>query len=66
MQVLAIGSGIQSIQNWIASLGVSEAMAFWLTAAICVAGASLVTIGLMVLMWKYRRTLTRDRELEQL
>ena len=64
MQVLAIGSGIQSIQNWIASLGVSEAMSFWLTAAICVAGASLVTVGLMVLMWKYRRTLTRDRDLK--
>jgi len=64
MQVLAIGSGIQAIQNWIASLGVSEAMAFWLTAVICVAGASLATVGLMVLMWKYRRALTRDRDLK--
>jgi len=64
MELLVIGSGIQSIQFWIASLGVSEAMAFWLTAAICVAGASLVTVGLMALMWKYRRALTRDRDLK--
>jgi hypothetical protein len=64
MELLVIGSGIQSIQNWIASLGVSEAMAFWLTAVICVAGASLVTIGLMVLMWKYRKALTRDRDIK--
>jgi hypothetical protein len=63
MAVLAIGSGVQAIQNWIVSLGVSEVMAFWLTALICVLGASLVTVGLMVLMWKYRRALTRDRDL---
>jgi len=64
MQVLAIGNGVQSIQNWIVSLGVSEAMAFWLTAVICVVSASLVTVGLMVVMWKYRKTLTRDRDLK--
>ena len=63
MIVLAIGSGVQSIQNWIITLGVSEGLAFWLTAMICVASASLVTVGLMVVMWKYRRGLLRDRDL---
>jgi hypothetical protein len=63
MQVLAIGGGVQSIQNWIVSLGVPEGAAFWLTAMVCVASASLVTVGLMVLMWKYRKSLTRDRDL---
>jgi len=63
MGLLAIGSGVQSIQNWVVSLGVPVEMAFWLTGLICVAGASLVTVGLMVLMWKYRRALTRDRDL---
>ena len=64
MEVLAIGSGVQSIQNWIVSLGVPEGMAFWLTALICVVSASLVTVGLMVVMWKYRKSLTRDRDLK--
>ena len=64
MQALAIGSGVQSIQNWIVSLGVSEAMAFWLTAVICVVSASLVTVGLMVVMWRNRKSLTRDRDLK--
>jgi len=64
MALLAIGSGVQAIQFWIVSLGVSEAMAFWLTAVVCVVSASLVTVGLMALMWKYRRALTRDRDLK--
>ena len=64
MQVLAIGSGVQTIQNWIASLGIPEGLAFWLTALICVVSASLVTVGLMVLMWKYRRVFLRDRDLK--
>jgi len=63
MQVLAIGGGVQSIQNWIVSLGVPEGTAFWLTALICVASASLVTVGLMAVMWKYRKALTRDRDI---
>ena len=53
MELLVIGSGIQSIQNWVVSLGVPEGMAFWLAAVICVVGASLVTVGLMVVAWKY-------------
>ena len=64
MQVLAIGNGVQTIQNWIISLGVPEGTAFWLTALICVVSASLVTVGLMAVMWKYRRGLLRDRDLK--
>ena len=64
MQVLAIGNGVQTIQNWIISLGVPEGPAFWLTALICVVRASLVTVGLMAVMWKYRRGLLRDRDLK--
>jgi hypothetical protein len=63
MALLAIGSGVQSIQNWIISLGVPEGMAFWLTGLICIVSASLVTVGLMVVAWKYRRALTRDRDI---
>ena len=64
MQLLAIGGGVQSIQNWIVSLGVPEGTAFWLTALICVVSASLVTVGLMALMWRYRKGLLRDRDLK--
>lgn len=64
MQVLAIGSGIQTIQNWMMGLGLPEGLAFLLTAFVCVAGASLVTVGLMVIMWRYRKTLLRDRDLQ--
>ena len=64
MTVLAIGSGIETIQNWIMGLGTPEAMAFWLTAMICVAGASLFSVGVTMLVYKYRKTLLRDRDLQ--
>jgi hypothetical protein len=63
MQILMIGSGIQSIQDWIAALGVPEALAFYLTAVICVVSATLFSVGLMCLLWRYRKTLLRDRDL---
>ena len=63
MEVLAIGGGVQSIQNWIMGFGLPEGLAFLLTAFICVAGASLFTVGLMTLMWRNRKTLLRDRDL---
>ena len=64
MQLLAIGSFIQSIQNWIMSLGVSESLALLLTAAICVVVATVTSVGLMCLLWRYRRVLLRDRDLK--
>jgi len=62
MEILVIGSGIETIQNWIMALGVPEGLSFWMTALICVAGSAVVSVGLMTLMWKYRKTLLRDRD----
>ena len=64
MQILTIGSGIQTIQNWVQGLGTSEGVAFWLTAMICVAGASLFSVGATMLVYRYRKTLLRDRDLK--
>jgi hypothetical protein len=44
------------------SLGVPEGLSFWMTALICVAGSAVVSVGLMTLMWKYRKALLRDRD----
>jgi len=63
MGILGIGTGIQTLQGWIASLGLSDGTAFYVTAFVSVAGASLVTVGLMTLLWRYRRVLLRDRDL---
>jgi len=64
MEVLAIGSGVQSIQGWVMGLGVPEGLAFLLTALICVVSASLVCVGLMTVMWRNRKALLRDRDLK--
>ena len=64
MGLLSIGSGIQTIQGWIASLGVGESFAFYLTAVICVVTASVFSVGLMAVMWRYRRVLLRGRDLK--
>ena len=64
MEVLVIGSGVQSIQNWVMGLGVPEGLAFLLTALICVVSASLVCVGLMTVMWRNRKALLRDRDLK--
>ena len=64
MQILGIGGGIETIRNWMASsLGMGEVLAVYMTAILCIVSASLVTVGLMVVMWKHRRTLLRDRDL---
>jgi hypothetical protein len=64
MIALSIGSGIQTIQKWmVASIGVGDSLGFLLTAAICVAGASVFSVGLMTLVWRYRRVLLRGRNL---
>ena len=64
MQILAIGGAIQSLQNWMIALGASELLAFILTAAVCVAGATVITVALMVLLWRNRKALLRDRDLK--
>jgi hypothetical protein len=64
MIALSIGSGIQTIQQWmVASIGVGDSLAFLMTAVICVAVASVVSVGVMTLVWRYRRVLLRGRNL---
>ena len=64
MLILAIGSFIQSIQNWIVSFGVSEPLALIMTAGICVSVSTVTSVGLMCLLWRYRKALLRDRDLK--
>ena len=64
MQILAIGGAIQRMQDWVVTLGVPEPLAFIVTAAICVAGASILTVGLMVIIWRNRKALVRDHDLK--
>jgi len=60
----SIGSGVQTIQKWmVASIGVTDFLAFLMTAVICVVAASVVSVGVMTLVWRYRRVLLRGRDL---
>jgi hypothetical protein len=63
MQALVIGGAVQSIQNWMVALGAPELLAFILTAAVCVVGATVLSVALMAGLWRYRRTLLRDRDI---
>jgi hypothetical protein len=65
MEILGIGTGIETIRHWMASsLGMGDALAMYITATLCIVGASLVTVGLMAGMWKYRKAILRDRDLK--
>ena len=65
MQILGIGVGIETIRNWMASsLGMGDALAVYMTATLCIVGASLVTVGLMTVMWRNRKAILRDRDLK--
>ena len=64
MLILAIGGAIQSIQNWISALGIPESLAFILTAVISVVGATIFSVGLMVILWRNRKVLLRDRDIK--
>jgi len=65
MQILGIGVGIETIRNWMASsLGMGDALAVYMTATLCIVGASLVTVGLMTAMWRNRKAILRDRDLK--
>ena len=64
MNILGIGASVQSLQNWMASLGMSDGLAFYMTALVSVLGGSLVTVALMTLLWRYRKALVRDRDLK--
>ena len=64
MEILGIGSSVQTLQGWMASMGMSDGAAFLLTALVSVLGGAVVTVGLMTLLWRYRRVLLRDRDLK--
>ena len=65
MELLTIGGGVQTIQKWMmSSLGMGESFGFYMTALVCVLAASVVSVGFMAVMWKYRRVLLRDRDLK--
>jgi hypothetical protein len=64
MGILGIGASIQTLQNWMASLGMSDELAFYLTALVSVLGGALVTVGLMTLLWRNKKTLLRDHDLK--
>ena len=59
MGILGIGASVQTLQNWMASMGMSDGLAFYMTALVSVLGGSLVTVGLMTLLWRYRKALVR-------
>ena len=64
MEILDIGASILTLQTWMSSLGMSDGLAFYMTALVSVFGGSLVTVCLMTLLWRYRKVLLRDRDLK--
>jgi len=64
MGLLGIGASIQAVQDWMASMGMSDGLAFYMTALVSILGGSLVTVCLMTLLWRYKRVLLRDRDLK--
>jgi hypothetical protein len=64
MELLAIGSGVESIQGWMMGLGLPEGLSFLLTALVCILGAALVTVGLMTLLWRNKKSILRDHDLQ--
>ena len=64
MEILDIGASILTLQTWMSSLGMSDGLAFYMTALVSVVGGSLVTVCLMTLLWRYRKVLLRDRDLK--
>ena len=64
MEILDIGASILTLQTWMSSLGMSDGLAFYMTALVSVVGGSLVTVCLMTLIWRYRKVLLRDRDLK--
>jgi len=62
--ILGIGASVQTLQGWMSSLGMSDGIAFYMTALVSVLGGSLVTVGLMTLLWRNKKTLLRDHDLK--
>ena len=64
MEILGIGASVQALQGWMTSMGMSDGIAFYMTALVSVLGGSLVTVGLMTLLWRNKKTLLRDHDLK--
>ena len=63
--MLGIGAYIQDMSGWLASLlGVSESLAFLIVAFITVVVSSAASVGLVALVWRYRKIILRNRDLE--
>jgi hypothetical protein len=62
--LLVIGGGIQTVQDWIALLGLTGVWGLLATAIVTVGIASAVTAGLLCLLWKYRGKVVRDHDLQ--
>ena len=62
--MLAIGGGIQIVVDWIAVFGITGTFGLLVTALLTVGIASVVTTGLVCLLWKYRSKVVRDHDLQ--
>ena len=62
--MLAIGGGIQTVVDWIAVFGITGTFGLLVTALLTVGIASVVTTGLVCLLWKYRSKVVRDHDLQ--
>ena len=63
--MLGIGAYIQDMSGWLAGqLSISESLAFLVTAFITVLIASSLSVGVVALVWKYRKLILRNRDLE--
>jgi len=61
--LLVIGGGIQTVQDWIAILGLTGAVGLMVTALLTIGVASFLTAGVLCLIWRYRGKLVRDHNL---
>ena len=64
--MLVIGGGIQTVQDWIAILGLTGAVGLMVTALLTIGVASFLTAGVLCLIWRYRGKLVRDHNLRLL
>ena len=62
--MLAIGGGIQTVVDWMAVFGITGTFGLLVTALLTVGIASVVTTGLVCLLWKYRSKVVRDHDLQ--
>ena len=58
--MLGIGGGIQTIQAWLAAVGITGTGGLLMTALVTVGAATFLTVGLLCLIWHYRGKLVRD------